>query len=139
MNNLPVTFGPPLPLEPLLMPGTSLKTRSSAHLNSFGPIPLMDDMGLVKAIQAIALIGTHLPTFLTKWESEISKHSWAESLQAKLYYGPTHQSFSEANLLQCDIISTSYNTITQEFKQTNTSPSCVFQINSTHIILNEAQ
>ncbi|MBW0492407.1 hypothetical protein O181_032122 [Austropuccinia psidii MF-1] len=65
MDNLAVTFGPPHPLDCLLMPGTSLKTRSSAHSNTFRPISLLDDMGLGKAIQAIALIGTSKEQLIT--------------------------------------------------------------------------
>ncbi|MBW0519110.1 hypothetical protein O181_058825 [Austropuccinia psidii MF-1] len=63
MENPPVIIGPPHPLDPLLIPGTTLETRSSAHLNLFQTIPplgglLVDDMGLGKAIKAIALIST---------------------------------------------------------------------------------
>ncbi|MBW0488151.1 hypothetical protein O181_027866 [Austropuccinia psidii MF-1] len=35
MDNWPVTIGPPQPLDPLLMPSTSLQTKSSAHSNHF--------------------------------------------------------------------------------------------------------
>ncbi|MBW0567426.1 hypothetical protein O181_107141, partial [Austropuccinia psidii MF-1] len=68
----------------------------------------------------------------------ISKHAQAGVLQAKIYHGPTHYSFAEADILKYDIIITSYNTITQEFKQTNTSTSFIFQINWHCIILDEA-
>ncbi|MBW0485825.1 hypothetical protein O181_025540 [Austropuccinia psidii MF-1] len=99
---------------------------------------LIDDMGLGKTIQAIVLIGTSkeqlmtnpqcsIPTIIicppfliTHWKSEISKHAQAGALQAKIYHGPTHHSLSKAKILQCEIIITSYNTITKEFKQTNT-------------------
>ncbi|MBW0512735.1 hypothetical protein O181_052450 [Austropuccinia psidii MF-1] len=114
-------------------------------------------MGLGKTIQAIALIGTSkewmianphrsLPTMIicppcliTNWQSESSKHAQAGSLHAKIYHGPTHHSLSEADILKYDIIITSYNTIRQEFKQTNTSTSFIFQINRHCIILDEAQ
>ncbi|MBW0506207.1 hypothetical protein O181_045922 [Austropuccinia psidii MF-1] len=100
---------------------------------------LADDMGLGKTIQAIALIGTSKewlipnpqcstptiivcpPRLTTNWQSEISKHAQAEALQAKIYHGPTRHSLCKANILKCDIIITSYNNITQEFKQTHTS------------------
>ncbi|MBW0473939.1 hypothetical protein O181_013654 [Austropuccinia psidii MF-1] len=96
-------------------------------------------MGLGKTIQAIALIGiskewlvtnphcftptiiNYPPCCITNWQSEISKHAPAGALQAKTYYGPTCHSLSESKILKCDIIIPSYNTITQEFKQTNTS------------------
>ncbi|MBW0474688.1 hypothetical protein O181_014403 [Austropuccinia psidii MF-1] len=113
-------------------------------------------MGLGKAIQAIALIGTskerlitnvhrstptiiiYPPHLITNWQSEISKHAQAGVLQAKIYHGPTRHLLSEADILKCDIIITSYNTITQEFKQTNTSTSFIFKINWHCIILDEA-
>ncbi|MBW0510368.1 hypothetical protein O181_050083 [Austropuccinia psidii MF-1] len=114
-------------------------------------------MGLGKIIQPIALIGTSKewlitnpqcsmptiiifpPCFITNWQSEISKHSQAGALQAKIYHGPTRHSLSNDGLLKCDIIITLYNTITQEFKQTNTSTSFIFKINWPCIILDEAQ
>ncbi|MBW0522449.1 hypothetical protein O181_062164 [Austropuccinia psidii MF-1] len=113
-------------------------------------------MGSGKTIQAISLVGTtkerlitngqrSTPTIMifpacliTNWQSEISKNAQAGALQAKTYHGPTHHSLSEANILRCDIIITSYNTITQEYKQTNTSTSFIFQINFHCIILDEA-
>ncbi|MBW0520551.1 hypothetical protein O181_060266 [Austropuccinia psidii MF-1] len=114
-------------------------------------------MGLGKTIQAIALIGASKewlitnpqcstptiiifpPCLITNWQSEISNHAQAGVLQAQIYHGPTRHSFSKADILKCDIIITSYNTITQEFKQTNTSTSCIFKINCNCIILDEAQ
>ncbi|MBW0522374.1 hypothetical protein O181_062089 [Austropuccinia psidii MF-1] len=114
-------------------------------------------MGLGKTIQAIALIdiskerliaNPHCstptmiicpPRLITNWQSEISKHAQAGALQAKNYDGLTHHSLSEAKILKYDINITSYNTITQEFKQTNTSTSFVFKINWHCIILHEAQ
>ncbi|MBW0566352.1 hypothetical protein O181_106067, partial [Austropuccinia psidii MF-1] len=78
------------------------------------------------------------PCLITNWQSEISKHAQAGALHAKIYHGPTRHSLSEANILKYDIIITSYNTITQEFKQTNTSTSFIFQINWHCIILDEA-
>ncbi|MBW0475080.1 hypothetical protein O181_014795 [Austropuccinia psidii MF-1] len=81
----------------------------------------------------------HLPPCLiTNWQSEISKHAQAGALQGKIYHGPTHHSLSKANILRFDIIITSYNTITQEFEQTNTSTSFIFKINWHCIILDEA-
>ncbi|MBW0471660.1 hypothetical protein O181_011375 [Austropuccinia psidii MF-1] len=89
-----------------------------------------DDMGLGTAIQAIALIGTSKellitnpqhstptiiifpPHLITNWKSEISKHAQAGALQARIYHGPTCHSLSNADILKCDIIITSYNTIT---------------------------
>ncbi|MBW0534711.1 hypothetical protein O181_074426 [Austropuccinia psidii MF-1] len=118
---------------------------------------LADDMGLGKTIQAISLIGTskerlitnphcsmptiiiYPPRLMTNWQSEISKHAQAGVLHAKIYHGPTPHSLSEAKILKCDIIITSYNTITQEFKQTHTSTSFIFKINWHFIILDEAQ
>ncbi|MBW0493491.1 hypothetical protein O181_033206 [Austropuccinia psidii MF-1] len=115
-----------------------------------------DDMGLGKTIQDIALIGTSKewlitntqcsrptiiicpPCLITNWQSEISKHAQAGALKAKIYQGPTHHSLSKANILQCDIIITSYNTITQELKETISSTSCIFRINWNCIILDEA-
>ncbi|MBW0512884.1 hypothetical protein O181_052599 [Austropuccinia psidii MF-1] len=106
---------------------------------------LADDMGLGKNIQAIALIGTSKeqlipnphcstptmiicpPRLITNWQSEISRHAQAGALQAKIYHGPTFHSLSNAEILKYDIIITSYNTITQEFKQTNTSTSLILQ------------
>ncbi|MBW0486645.1 hypothetical protein O181_026360 [Austropuccinia psidii MF-1] len=108
---------------------------------------LADDMGLGKTIQAIALIGTSkerlivnphrsMPTMIicpphliTNWQSEISKHVQAGALQAKIYHGPTCHSLSKADILKYDIIITSYNTITQEFNQMNTSTSFISKIN----------
>ncbi|MBW0517681.1 hypothetical protein O181_057396 [Austropuccinia psidii MF-1] len=116
---------------------------------------LTDDMGLGKTIKAIALIGIFKerlitnhhcstptiiicpPCIITNWKSEISKHAQAGVLQAKIYHCSTCHSLSKANILECDIIITSYNTITQEFKQTNTSTSFIFKINWHHIILDE--
>ncbi|MBW0499663.1 hypothetical protein O181_039378 [Austropuccinia psidii MF-1] len=113
-------------------------------------------MGLGKTIQAIALIGTSkeqlitnsqcsMPTIIicqlcliTNWQSEISKHSQAGALQAKIYHSPTNHSLCKTNILKCDILITSYNTITQEFKQTHTSTSFIFKINRHCIILDEA-
>ncbi|MBW0480519.1 hypothetical protein O181_020234 [Austropuccinia psidii MF-1] len=98
-------------------------------------------MGLGKAIQAIALIGTSKqrlitnpqcsrptiiifpPCLITNWQSEISKHAQVGVLKAKIYHGPTHHSLSKAKILKFDIMITSYTTITQEFKKTNTSTS----------------
>ncbi|MBW0497046.1 hypothetical protein O181_036761 [Austropuccinia psidii MF-1] len=118
---------------------------------------LADDMGLDKAIQAIVLIGTSKewlianphrstptmiicpPCLITNWQSEISKHAQAGALHAKIYHGPTCHSLSKANIFKHDIIITSYNTITQEFKQRNTSTSFIFQISWHCIILDEAQ
>ncbi|MBW0545387.1 hypothetical protein O181_085102 [Austropuccinia psidii MF-1] len=109
----------------------------------------MDDIVLGKTIQAIALIDTskqqlitnpnapHSPFLITNWRSEISKHSQDGALKANIYHGPTCHSLSEADILQCDIIITSLNTIPQEFKQTETSTSCIFQINWHCIILDE--
>ncbi|MBW0514292.1 hypothetical protein O181_054007 [Austropuccinia psidii MF-1] len=103
-------------------------------------------MGLGKTIQAIAVIGTSKerlitnpqhstptiiicpPRLITNWQSEISNHAQAGALQVKIYHGPTCHSLSEADILKCDIIITSYNTITQEFKQTHTSTSFIFKI-----------
>ncbi|MBW0485055.1 hypothetical protein O181_024770 [Austropuccinia psidii MF-1] len=96
---------------------------------------LADDMGLGKTNQAIALIGTikellitnpqcSMPTIIifpprliTNWQSEISRHAQAGVLQAKIYHGPNRHSLSEADILKCDIIITSYITITKGFKQ----------------------
>ncbi|MBW0586976.1 hypothetical protein O181_126691, partial [Austropuccinia psidii MF-1] len=78
------------------------------------------------------------PCLITNWQSEISKHSQAGVLHAKIYHGPTCHSLSKANILKYHIIITSYNTITQEFKQTNTSTSFIFKINWHRIILDEA-
>ncbi|MBW0489764.1 hypothetical protein O181_029479 [Austropuccinia psidii MF-1] len=96
-------------------------------------------MGLGKAINSIALIGTSKeqliknahcstptiiicpPLLITNWQSEISKHAQAGELQANTYHGPTCHSSSEENILKCDIVITSYNTITQEFIQKNSS------------------
>ncbi|MBW0558939.1 hypothetical protein O181_098654 [Austropuccinia psidii MF-1] len=118
---------------------------------------LVDDMVLGTTIKAIALIGTSKerlitnphcstptmiifpPCLITNWQSEISKHAQAGALQAKIYHGPTCHSLSKANILKCDIIITSYNTITQEFKQYHTSTSFIFKINWHCIILDEAQ
>ncbi|MBW0557154.1 hypothetical protein O181_096869 [Austropuccinia psidii MF-1] len=75
---------------------------------------------------------------MTNWQSEISKHAQAGVLQAKIYHGPTRHSLCKAGILKCDIIITSYNTITQEFKQTHTSTSFIFKINWKRIILDEA-
>ncbi|MBW0532730.1 hypothetical protein O181_072445 [Austropuccinia psidii MF-1] len=80
----------------------------------------------------------HPPFLITNWQSEISKHAQAEALQAKIYHGPTRHLLSKADILKCDIIITSYNTITQEFKQTNTSTSFIFKITWHCIILYEA-
>ncbi|MBW0519083.1 hypothetical protein O181_058798 [Austropuccinia psidii MF-1] len=117
---------------------------------------LADDMGLGKTIQAISLIDTSKewlitnpqcstptiiicpPRLITNWQSEISKHAQAGALQAKINHGPTCHSLSEANILKCDINITSYNTITQGLKQTNTSTSFIFKINWHCIILDEA-
>ncbi|MBW0520563.1 hypothetical protein O181_060278 [Austropuccinia psidii MF-1] len=116
---------------------------------------LADDMGLGKTIQAIALIGTSKegliathcstptmiicpPRLITNWQSEISKHAQAGAQHAKIYHGPTCHSLSMADILEYDIIITSYNTITQEFKQTNTSTSFIFNINWHRTILDEA-
>ncbi|MBW0528335.1 hypothetical protein O181_068050 [Austropuccinia psidii MF-1] len=113
-------------------------------------------MGLGKPIQAIALIGTSkeglitnphhsthtiiiFPTrLITKWKSEISQNAQAGALKAKIYHGPTCHSLSDADILKCDIVITSYNTINQEFKQINTSTSCIFKINWHCIIMDEA-
>ncbi|MBW0527872.1 hypothetical protein O181_067587 [Austropuccinia psidii MF-1] len=113
-------------------------------------------MGLRKTIKAIALIGTSKewlitntpcsmsriiicqPHLIINWKSEISKHSQAGALQDQIYNGPTCHSLSEANMLQFDIIITSYNTITPDFKQTNTSTSFIFKINWHCIIFYEA-
>ncbi|MBW0555170.1 hypothetical protein O181_094885 [Austropuccinia psidii MF-1] len=118
---------------------------------------LADDMGLGKTIQAIALIGTSKerlitnpqlstptiiicpPCLITNWISGISKHAQAGALQAKIYHGPTRHSLSKANILKCNIIITSYNTITQKSKEIQTSTSFIFKINWHCIILNEAQ
>ncbi|MBW0488065.1 hypothetical protein O181_027780 [Austropuccinia psidii MF-1] len=114
-------------------------------------------MGLGETIQAIALIGNSRawlitnpqsstptiiicpPCFITNWKSDISKHSQAGALQAKTYLYPTHHSLSEANILKWDIVLTSYNTITQQLKRTNTSTSRIFKITWQCIILDEAQ
>ncbi|MBW0571490.1 hypothetical protein O181_111205 [Austropuccinia psidii MF-1] len=68
---------------------------------------------------------------------EISKPAQAGALHDKLYHGPTRHSLSKADILRYDIIITSYNTITQEFKQTNPSTSFIFQINWHCKILDE--
>ncbi|MBW0560055.1 hypothetical protein O181_099770 [Austropuccinia psidii MF-1] len=95
--------------------GTSLQTRLLAHLNPFRPIPL----------------------YWYLQGADDCKPPGA--LHAKIYHGPTHNSLSKAEILKYDIIITSDNTITQEFKQTNTSTSFIFQINWHYIILDEAQ
>ncbi|MBW0482183.1 hypothetical protein O181_021898 [Austropuccinia psidii MF-1] len=113
-------------------------------------------MGLGKTIQDISLIGTSKerlitnphcstptviifpPRLITNWQSEMSKHAQAGALQAKIYHVPTRCSLSEADILKCDIIITSYNIITQEFEQTHTSTSFIFQINWHCIILDDA-
>ncbi|MBW0584840.1 hypothetical protein O181_124555 [Austropuccinia psidii MF-1] len=118
---------------------------------------LADDMGSGKTIQAIALNGTSKewvittphhstptmiicpPCLITNLQSEISKHAQAGALHGKIYHGPTHHSLYEAKILKYNIIITSYNTINQECKQTNTSTSFIFKINWHHIILDEAQ
>ncbi|MBW0486496.1 hypothetical protein O181_026211 [Austropuccinia psidii MF-1] len=92
---------------------------------------LVDDMGLSKTIQAIALIGTskeqlitnpqcstptiiiYPPCLITNWQSEIDQHAQAGALQANTYHGPTCHSLSEADILKCNIVITSYNTITK--------------------------
>ncbi|MBW0475048.1 hypothetical protein O181_014763 [Austropuccinia psidii MF-1] len=114
-------------------------------------------MGLGKTIQDIALIGTSKerlitnphhstpiiiifpPRLITNWQSEIAKNAQDGALQANTYHGPTHHSLSDANILKCDIVITSYNTITKKLKQTNTSTSCTFKINWHCIILDEEQ
>ncbi|MBW0466370.1 hypothetical protein O181_006085 [Austropuccinia psidii MF-1] len=131
-------------------PGSTFKDRNivtNKVVSSFKSLPintplgglLADDLGLGKTIQAIALIGNSKeqlittphcsrstiiifpPCLITNWKSEISKHAQAGALKANIYHGPPCHSQSKANILQCDIFITSYNTITQEFKQTNTS------------------
>ncbi|MBW0570812.1 hypothetical protein O181_110527 [Austropuccinia psidii MF-1] len=104
-----VTFGPPHPTNKVASSFESLSTNTP-----LGGL-LADDMGL-----------------------EISKHAQAGALQAKIYHGPTCHSLSKANILRYDIIITSYNTITQEFKQTNTSTSFIFKINWHCIVQDEA-
>ncbi|MBW0522788.1 hypothetical protein O181_062503 [Austropuccinia psidii MF-1] len=114
-------------------------------------------MQLGKTIQAIAPIGTskerlitnpqcstptiiiYPPCLITNWQSETSKHAQGGALKAKIYHGPTHHSLSKGDILKCDIIITSYNTITQEFEQTHTSTSFIFKINWHCRILDEAQ
>ncbi|MBW0495456.1 hypothetical protein O181_035171 [Austropuccinia psidii MF-1] len=149
-------------------PGSSFNARhittnkvvsSFESLLTYTPLGglLADDMGLAKSIQAIPLIGTSKerlitnpqpstptiiifpPRLITNWQCKISKNAQAGGLQAKMYHVPTLHSLSKANILKCDIIITSYNTITQEFKQTNTSTSLIFKINWHHIILDEEQ
>ncbi|MBW0556573.1 hypothetical protein O181_096288 [Austropuccinia psidii MF-1] len=106
-------------------PGSTFNSRhiiTNKVITSFESLPtenplgglLADDMGL-----------------------EISKNAQAGALHAKLYHGPTRHSLSKVTILKYDIIITSYNTITQEFKQTNTTTSFIFQINWHHIILGE--
>ncbi|MBW0515929.1 hypothetical protein O181_055644 [Austropuccinia psidii MF-1] len=117
---------------------------------------LADYMGLVKTIQAISLIGTSkewlitnlqhstptiiifTPRLIANWKSEISKHAQAGALHAKIYHGPTCHPLCKANILKCDIIITSYNNITQEFKQTHTSTSFIFKLNWHCILFHEA-
>ncbi|MBW0479866.1 hypothetical protein O181_019581 [Austropuccinia psidii MF-1] len=110
---------------------------------------LTDDMGLGKTIKAIALIGTSkewlienyhcsMPTSLNHQLAIRNIQACSGKLQASTYHAPTCHSLSEANILSCDIFITSNNTITQEFKQKNTSRSCIFRINWHHIILDEA-
>ncbi|MBW0562837.1 hypothetical protein O181_102552 [Austropuccinia psidii MF-1] len=117
---------------------------------------LADDMGLGPTIQAIALIGTSKerlitnpqrstptiiicpPCLITNWQSEISKNARAGALKAKIHHGPTCHSLSKVGILKCGYIITSYNTITQEFKQTHTSTIFIFKINGHCIILDEA-
>ncbi|MBW0495214.1 hypothetical protein O181_034929 [Austropuccinia psidii MF-1] len=110
---------------------------------------LTDDMGLGKTIQDIALIGTSKKWLITNyhWSTPTSlNHQLAirniqacsGKLQASTYHAPTCHSLSEADILKCDIVITSNNTITQKFKQTNISRSCIFKINWHHIILDEA-
>ncbi|MBW0540509.1 hypothetical protein O181_080224 [Austropuccinia psidii MF-1] len=149
-------------------PGSTLNARhiitnkvvsSFESLSSNTPLGVLltDDMGLGKTIQAISLIGTSKewlitnpqcsrttiiicsPRLITNWKSEISKHAQAGVLQVKIYHGPTHHSLSESKISKFDIIITSYNTITQAFKQTHTFTSFIFEINWHHIILDEAQ
>ncbi|MBW0492112.1 hypothetical protein O181_031827 [Austropuccinia psidii MF-1] len=139
MDNQPITSGSPHPLDPLTITDKVVSSVESLLPNTPLGGLLVDDMGLGKTIQAIALIGTSkeqlitngqcsTPTIIicppclsTNWQSEISKHAQAGALQAKIYHGPTCYSLSKANILKYDIIITSYNTLTQEFKETNTS------------------
>ncbi|MBW0508636.1 hypothetical protein O181_048351 [Austropuccinia psidii MF-1] len=118
---------------------------------------LAENMGLGKTIQAIVLIGTSKeqlitnpqcstptinicpPCLITNLPSEIPKHSQAGVLQAKIYHGPTCHSLCKADISKCDIIITSYNTITQELKQIHTLTLFISKINWHCIILDEAQ
>ncbi|MBW0588663.1 hypothetical protein O181_128378 [Austropuccinia psidii MF-1] len=130
-------------------PGSTFNARqriTNKVISSFKPLStnaplgglLADDMGLGKTIQSIALVDTSKerlitnpqclkptiiicpPCLITNWQSEISKHAHSGPLQAKIYHCPTHHSLPKANIFQFYIIITSYNTITQELKQTNT-------------------
>ncbi|MBW0590699.1 hypothetical protein O181_130414 [Austropuccinia psidii MF-1] len=138
---------------------TNKVVSSFEYLSTNTPLGglLADDMGLGKTIQAIALIGKSKermianphcsmptmiicpPRLITNWQSEISKHAQAGALHAKISHGPIRHSSFKAEILKYDIIITSYNTITQEFMQTNTSTSFIFQINWHCIIMDEAQ
>ncbi|MBW0503511.1 hypothetical protein O181_043226 [Austropuccinia psidii MF-1] len=115
---------------------TNKVDSSFEYLSTNNPLGIlvMDDMRLGIILQAIALIGIskerliknpqcsmptiiiYPPFLITNWNSEISKHAQAGALQAKIYHGSTFPSLSKPNILQCDILITSYNTITQEFK-----------------------
>ncbi|MBW0474957.1 hypothetical protein O181_014672 [Austropuccinia psidii MF-1] len=99
----------------------------------------MDFMGLGKTIQEIGLIVTSREWLITNpycsrpdiiiyprcvftnSQLEISKHAQAGALKVNIYHDPTCPSLSKARILKCDIIITSYNTITQELKKTNTT------------------
>ncbi|KAI4920930.1 hypothetical protein J4E85_009045 [Alternaria conjuncta] len=96
---------------------------------------LADDMGLGKTIQALALICANPPTdpackttliiapvaLMRQWEKEIERHIHPRhKLKVHLYHG-SGKNVDFARLRQCDVVLTTFGSLTSEYKQKESS------------------
>ena len=115
---------------------------------------LADAMGLGKSLSIIALIasnpstsvipleglckGTLLvvpPTLISTWEAQLKSHLREETLSWMRYHGPSRK---YARLAACDIVITTYHTISSEWKRRQRGDPTIFGKHWHRIVLDEA-
>lgn len=152
--------------QPSLFPTYCLLTPSLRYLNSFtGEISnynpdftqggiLADSMGLGKSLSMLALIAGDwsdstqdsrqsrktlliVPSSLVcTWEDELRTHVRPNTLRWALYRGPSRfQSFE--NMLNCDVIITTYNVLATEWRNMKRGSKPLFSFQWHRIVLDE--
>ncbi|KAI0159768.1 hypothetical protein GGR57DRAFT_437348 [Xylariaceae sp. FL1272] len=112
---------------------------------------LSDDMGLGKTLQTISLIMNggfdSGPTLIiapkgvmSNWEQQFEEHVQTDRLPRILKYhgSPKFKSFKKADLMQFDVVITSYGKLTSEFNPSNpVNSGALFDVSWRRIVLDE--